>query len=62
MTLTNARADPHHLPCVYIDNSGGGGIAETLDASYFKGQGERQNKEREYVVVRNDSRPSDTKD
>lgn len=34
-----------------IVNSGGGGIAETLDASYYKGQGLRQGKEREFVVL-----------
>ena len=34
-----------------IANSSGGGIAGTLDSSYYKGQGERQGIEREYVVV-----------
>ena len=29
----------------------GGGVAGTLDSSYFKGQGERQGVEREYLVV-----------
>lgn len=28
-----------------------GGIAGTLDANYFKGQGERQGTEREFVVM-----------
>ena len=32
-------------------NSSGGGVAGTLDASYYKGQGERTGKEREYVVT-----------
>lgn len=32
-------------------NSSGGDICETLDASYYKGQGSRQGAEREYVVV-----------
>lgn len=32
-------------------NSSGGGIAGTLDANYFKGQGERQGTEREFVVM-----------
>lgn len=31
-------------------NSSGGGITETLDASYYKGQGSRQGVEREYLV------------
>ena len=49
-----------------IANSSGGGIAGTLDSNYFKGCGERQNVEREFVVVtnetvdRNDSRPSNS--
>ena len=29
----------------------GGGIAGTLDSSYYKGQGERQGIEREYIVI-----------
>lgn len=32
-------------------NSSGGGIAGTLDANYYKGQGERQGAEREFVVI-----------
>ena len=61
-TLTGARVDVSNLPCVLIINSSGGGVAGTLDSSYYKGQGERQGIEREYVVIRNDSRPSDTED
>ena len=34
-----------------IVNSSGGGIAGTLDSSYYKGCGERQGIEREYVAV-----------
>lgn len=55
MTLTSARADAEHIPCVLIANSSGGGIAGTLDASYYKGCGERQGIEREYVVVLSES-------
>ena len=41
-------------------NSSGGGIAKTLDASYYKGQGFRQGTEREYIVVISESdRPID---
>ena len=32
-------------------NSSGGGIAETLDASYYKGQGFRQGMEREFIMT-----------
>lgn len=32
-------------------NSSGGGGSGTLDANYFKGQGERQGIEREYIVI-----------
>ena len=32
-------------------NSSGGGIAETLDASYYKGQGFRQGLEREFIMT-----------
>lgn len=65
MPVQSARCDPHHLPCVIeVYNSIGGGIRGTLDSSYFKGQGERQGIEREYIVecYRNDSRPSDSED
>lgn len=37
--------------CKRFVNSSGGDICETLDASYYKGQGFRQGAEREYVVV-----------
>jgi hypothetical protein len=36
---------------ILIINSSGGGIAGTLDASYYKGQGEREGIEREFVVI-----------
>ena len=39
------------IPAVLIANSSGGGISGTLDSSYYKGQGERQGIEREYIVV-----------
>lgn len=56
------KIEPHNIPCLLIINSSGGGVAGTLDSSYYKGQGQRQGIEREYVVIRNDSRPSDTED
>ena len=34
-----------------IDNSSGCGIADTLTASYFKGTGTRNGKEREFIAV-----------
>lgn len=36
---------------ILIANSSGDGIVGTLDSSYYKGQGERQGIEREYIVV-----------
>lgn len=36
-----------------IVNSSGGGIAATLDASYYKGPGSRNGKEREFIVIIN---------
>lgn len=36
---------------VVFANSSGGGIAATLDASYYKGSGSRNGNEREYVVM-----------
>ena len=66
MAITGSRADEHHIPCVLIANSSGGGIVGTLDSSYYKGCGLRQGIEREFVVINesngNDSRPSDTED
>ena len=35
----------------FICNSSGGGIASTMDASYYKGCGLRQGVEREFVVL-----------
>ena len=35
-------------------NSSGGGVAGTLDANYYKGQGEREGTEREFIAVRKD--------
>ena len=63
-TLTGMRIDVSNLPCVMYINSSGGEIAGTLDSSYYKGQGERQGIEREYIVEmsRHDSRPSDSED
>ena len=41
-----------------ILNSSGGGIAGTLDANYWKGQGEREGIEREFVVIVDDETES----
>lgn len=37
-----------------LQNSSGGGIAATLDASYYKGPGARNGKEREFVAIDNE--------
>ncbi len=42
------------IPEPTVINSSGGGIAETLDASYWKGAACRGNREREFVVIVND--------
>ena len=39
---------------ILVENSSGGGIAATLDASYYKGSGSRNGKEREYVIMDSD--------
>lgn len=39
-------------------NSSGGGIASPLDASYFKGTGNRNGKEREYLAREDDGNTS----
>ena len=58
---TLAARDYKQPQMVIIANSSGGGIAGTLDSNYFKGCGERQGVEREFVVItdepihRNDS-------
>lgn len=44
-----------------IANSSGGCVAGTLDSSYYKGCGERQGIEREYVVIGNHCGSSNTK-
>ncbi len=51
-TLNAIKSDADHVPCVII-NSSGDDIAGTLDSSYYKGQGERQGIEREYIVIGN---------
>lgn len=60
--MTGMRIDVSNLPCVMYINSSGGDIAGTLDSSYYKGQGERQGIEREYIVgmLGHDSRPSNS--
>lgn len=50
-TMTSGRNDKSNIPCVFIVNSSGDGVAGTLDSSYYKGQGERQGIEREYIVI-----------
>lgn len=42
-------------PSGCLANSSGGGIAATLDASYYKGSGSRNCKEREYLIMANES-------
>lgn len=42
-----------HADCV--QNYSGGGISGTLDASYYKGTGTRNGKEREFVAIEKDS-------
>ena len=37
--------------CTKCENSSGNGIAGTIDAHYYKGQGEREGIEREFVVM-----------
>ena len=59
MPLRAIKSDADHIPCVLIANSSGGGIATTLDANYYKGQGVRQGIEREYIVVSNGDTLSD---
>lgn len=39
-----------------VHNYTGGGIAATLDASYYKGAGSRNGKEREFVAIETDAR------
>lgn len=39
------------ISLVEIINSSGGGITTTLDSHYYKGQGEREGTEREFVLV-----------
>lgn len=59
MTLRQKAADSDHIPCVLIEKDTplaafgiNGDIAGTLDASYYKGCGERQGIEREVVCVK----------
>lgn len=42
-------------PGIFVCNSSGDGVAGTLDSNYWKGQGERQGIEREYVVIRKET-------
>lgn len=55
-SLNSAATDADHVPCTIqedsnICNSSGGGISATLDASYYKGPGSRNRKEREVIAV-----------
>lgn len=45
----------------FVMNSSGDGIAATIDASYYKGQGLRQGIEREYIMLAVDSHPGDSR-
>jgi site-specific DNA-cytosine methylase len=47
---TLARTDYKEPPIVCWTNSSGDGVATTIDASYYKGQGIRQGIEREYIA------------
>lgn len=52
MSIRATRDDNEHIPCVLMLNSSGGGIAGTIDSSYYKGQGLLwQGIEREYIVI-----------
>ena len=44
------RRNQHSNMLPMILNSSGGGITATLDASYYKGTGSRNGKEREFIV------------
>lgn len=55
MSIRATRDDNEHIPCVLILNSSGGGVAGTIDSSYYKGQGLRQGIEREYIVIYEDN-------
>ena len=59
-TMTSGRNDKSNIPCVFIVNSSGDGVAGTLDSSYYKGQGERQGIEREYIVIGGHGERDDT--
>lgn len=59
-TMTSGRNDKSNIPCVFIVNSSGDGVAGTLDSSYYKGQGERQGIEREYIVIGGHGEQDDT--
>ena len=45
-----------------VYNSSGNGVAGTLDSSYYKGQGLRQGIEREYIVIYELGRHTDSSD
>ena len=46
--------------CRY-ENYSGGGISSTLDASYYKGPGARNGKEREFVAIESENKESKQK-
>ena len=46
-----SRQDAYNDTFPVLLNSSGGGIAATLDASYYKGPGARNGKEREYIAI-----------
>lgn len=50
--VSNSLDCMHDKQAVLVINSSGAGIAATLDASYYKGTGSRNGKEREYIVMR----------
>jgi hypothetical protein len=56
MSATLGTSQDQYLFAPKFINSSGGGIAGTLDANYYKGCGEREGIEREFVAVRKDDK------
>ena len=50
--LSDSHGTPHAIAYKNVINSSGGGVAGTLDSHYWKGCGERQGAEREFVAVK----------
>ena len=56
ISATLGTSQDQYLFAPKFINSSGGGIAGTLDANYYKGCGEREGIEREFIAVRKDDR------